>query len=211
MAVVSSLLSGLPSVHAQEVDVVVAGSFPNKALLIIDGGPPRAVRVGTTTAEGVKVLSVDGGAVTFSVGAGPRQTLRAGERLARFESAPSGGELTLPADSSGHFRTRGAVNGARINFLVDTGATLVSLGLSDARRAGVNHTAGQRAMAQTANGMAVIWLVRLDSLEIGGITLRNVEAAIHEQELPFALLGMSALRRMDLRNDGQKLVIRRRY
>lgn len=191
--------------------MVVAGSFPGKALLVIDGGTPRAVRVGSTTPEGVKVIAVEGGAVTFTIGTGPRQTLRPGERVARLETAGSGGELALVADSGGHFRTAGQVNGARIDFLVDTGATLVSLGRSDARRAGVDYAEGQRAVSQTANGATAIWLVKLDSLKIGGMVLRNVDAAVHEHDLPFALLGMSALGRMELRNDGQKLIMRRRY
>ena len=210
--IVSLLLCTLcAGVFAAEADVVVAGSFPGKALLIINGGAPRAVAIGRSTPEGVKVLSIDGDAVTFSVGNGPRQTLRPGERVARVAASRGGGELILPADRGGHFRTAGSINGTRVNFLVDTGATLVSMGRSDARRAGIDYTAGNRSMAQTANGITAIWLVRINTLKIGDIVLHNVEAAVHDHDLPVTLLGMSALGRMELRNDGRRLIMRRRY
>lgn len=191
-------------------DVVVAGVFPGKALLIIDGGPPRAVAVGTRTAEGVRVVAIDGDAVTYEV-EGERRSLRPGERVARVASARGSAELVLAADARGHFRTAGLVNGARVEFLIDTGATLVSLGMSDARRAGIDFTRGQRALAQTANGVTPIWRVRVDALRIGDVVLHNVEAAIHEHDLPAALLGMSVLGRFDVRHEGQRMVMRRRY
>ena len=205
-----ALLLAAGTVAAEGPEVVVAGTFPGKAVLIIDGGAPRAVAVGSTTAGGVRVLAVEGDRVTFEV-EGRRQTLRAGESVARLDSTGDTKELVLSADAGGHFQVAGQVNGARVSFLVDTGATLVSLGVSDARRAGIDYKSGRRARAQTANGVTGIWLVRLDTLRLGSMVLHNVDAAVHDHELPAALLGMSALGRMDLRNDGQRLVMRRRY
>ncbi|MCB1897417.1 MAG: TIGR02281 family clan AA aspartic protease [Zoogloeaceae bacterium] len=198
------------SVGAQAPDVVVAGTFPGKALLMIDGGAPRAVAVGQRTAEGVRVIAVEGDMVTFEVG-GQRQSLRTGDRVAHVASGETGGELVLSADSGGHFRTQGRINGASVEFLVDTGATLVSIGRSDAMRAGIGHADGRRAVAQTANGSTSIRLVTVDALKIGGVTLHNVQAAVHEHDLPVSLLGMSALARFDLRHDGTRLHMRKRY
>lgn len=195
---------------AEDPDVVVAGTFPGAALLVIDGAAPISVRVGQRSREGVKVLAVDGDVVTFEVN-GVRETARIGERVARMASSGGSGPLVLTADKGGHFRVDGRINGARVDFLVDTGATLVSIGRSDARRAGIDYLSGQRAMAQTANGTTAIWLVNVDSLRLGSATLHNVQAAVHEHDLPVALLGMSALSRFDLRNDGQRLLLRRRY
>lgn len=205
------LLAGLlcTGLHA-EPDVVVAGTFPGKALLVIDGAAPRAYGVGERTPQGVRIIAVEGNAVTFELG-GEQQTLRPGERVARLGGGAGRSELVLAADARGHFRTRGQVNGASVEFLVDTGATLVSLDANDARRAGVDFTRGRRALAQTANGTTPIWLVRLDSVRVGGVVLHNVDAAVHEVDLPVALLGMSALGRFELRHDGQRLIMRRRY
>ena len=79
--VIAAAVLGLVSwaALAQGPDVVVAGTFPGKALLIIDGVPPRAVAVGQRTA-GVRVVSVEGDLVTFEID-GQRQSLRPGDRV----------------------------------------------------------------------------------------------------------------------------------
>ncbi|MCB1889220.1 MAG: TIGR02281 family clan AA aspartic protease [Rhodocyclaceae bacterium] len=195
---------------ADDVDVIVAGAFPGAALLLIDGGAPRTVRVGQRSPEGVKVLAVRGDSVSFEVG-GRRETLRVGERAANLATPEGQGPMTLMADTGGHFRADGHINGARVQFLVDTGATFVSIGRSDARRAGIDYASGRRAVAQTANGRTGIWLVKIDQLRLGPTTLHNVDAAVHDADLPVALLGMSALSRFELRNEGDRLTLRRRY
>ena len=95
------------------------------------------------------------------------------------------------------------VNGVSLRFLVDTGASSVVLSSADARRAGVSYLAGTRALTQTANGVVPVYSVKLDTLRIGDITLNNVDAAVIEGDaLPFALLGMSFLNRMEMKRDG---------
>ncbi|MCB1954904.1 MAG: TIGR02281 family clan AA aspartic protease [Rhodocyclaceae bacterium] len=202
-------IAGASQAMADGPDVIVAGSFPGAAVLVIDGGAPTTVRVGRV-ARGVKVLAVDGDAVTFEI-AGQRQTLRAGERVANLATSSGSGSLVLHADSGGHFRTGGQINGARVEFLLDTGATFVSMGRSDAQRAGIDYAAGRRAVAQTANGNTGIWLVKVDQLNLGSLTLHNVDAAVHDDNLPVVLLGMSALSRFELRNEGQRMFLRQRY
>jgi len=204
------MVVGASPAAAEVPDVVVAGTFPGKALLMIDGGPPRTVAVGKRTLEGVRVLAVEGDAVTFEVD-GQRQTLRPGDRVARTAAGRGGGEVVLSADQGGHFRTEGRINGARVEFLVDTGATLVSIGAADARRAGIDLGSGRRAIAETANGRTPIWLVKVDALQIGELTLHNVDAAVHQHDLPATLLGMSALGRFELRHEGQQLRLRKRF
>ncbi len=210
LLLLSWLALGATAAFAEGPDVVVAGTFPGKALLMINGGPPQAVAVGRSTPEGVRVLAVEGDAVTFEI-AGRRQTLRPGDRVARTAAAGDGDEVVLSADAGGHFRTGGRINGARVEFLVDTGATLVSIGASDARRAGIELRAGRRALAQTANGSTPIWLVKVDSLQLGELTLHNVDAAVHQHDLPATLLGMSALGRFELRHEGRQLRLRKRF
>ena len=81
------------------------------------------------------------------------------------------------------------MNGAPLNFIVDTGATYVSLGRSDALKAGVDFTKGEPAMLQTANGLIRAWRVSLDSVRVGEITLRNVDGIVQANDMPIALLG----------------------
>jgi aspartyl protease family protein len=195
---------------AQAVDVGLAGVFPGKALLTIDGGAPRTVAVGSRTAEGVTVLSVDSQSATIEAN-GRKQVLRVGQNVAAQSSGDGGGKATLTADGSGHFVTTGNINGTTVRFLVDTGATMVSLGASEARRIGLDTSKGPTAVVNTANGQALVARVKLDSVRVGEIVMNNVDALVHQQEMPFVLLGMSFLNRMEMQRDGQTMTLRKRY
>jgi len=98
-----------------------------------------------------------------------------------------------------------------VRFMVDTGATMVSLGASDARRIGLDFNRGQKAMTQTANGQTLVSKVKLDTVRIGDVTLHNVDALIHQNEMPMALLGMSFLNRMEMQRDGGTMTLRKRF
>ncbi len=191
-------------------DVGLAGLFPGKALLTINGGAPRTVAVGVATAEGVKVLSVEGETATIEID-GKKRTLRVGQNVA-VQSAESGPTTAvLTADSRGHFLVTGNVNGTTVRFLVDTGASMISFGAGDARRIGIDASKGKRAITQTANGQTTVSLVKLDIVKVGEIVLHNVDASVHQQDMPIALLGMSFLNRMEMQRDGDTMTLKKRY
>ena len=125
----------LASAPASAADIHVVALTAGKAVVSINGGRPRTLTVGQATAEGVKLISADSQSATFEV-EGQQRTLGPGEGAAvATTSFGSGGDrITLTADPSGHFVTTGVVNGVSLRFLVDTGATLVVLSSSDARR-----------------------------------------------------------------------------
>ena len=195
---------------ALAADVGLAGVFPGKALLTINGGAPRTVAVGAKTSEGVKVLSIDNDTATIEID-GKKRILRVGQNVASQPSGEGGGKAVLTADGSGHFLTTGNINGTTVRFLVDTGATMISLGAGDARRIGIDTSKGQRGVTNTANGLASVIHVKLDAVRVGEIVLNNVDALVHQQDLPFALLGMSFLNRMEMQRDGQTMTLRKRY
>ena len=201
---------GLLSATAYGADVGLAGLFPGKALLTINGGAPRIVPVGTTTAEGVKVLSIDGETAAIEID-GKKRVLRVGQNVASQGSGSGPAKAVLTADAGGHFLTTGSINGTSVKFLVDTGASKVSLGASDARRIGIDPGKGQLGFVDTANGQASVSLVKLDTVRVGEIVLNNVDALVHEQDMPFALLGMSFLNRMEMQRDGQTMTLKKRY
>lgn len=194
----------------QAVDVGLAGVFPGKALLTIDGGAPRTVAVGASTAEGVKVLAVDSDTATIE-SAGKKRILRVGQNVVSRPSVQGGGRAVLTADGSGHFLTTGSINGTTVRFLVDTGATMISLGASDARRIGIDASKGQRGMVNTANGQASVSQVRLDTVRVGEIVLHGIDALVHQQDMPVVLLGMTFLNRLEMQRDGQTMTLRKRY
>jgi aspartyl protease family protein len=190
-------------------DVGLAGVMGSRALLMIDGAEPQAVAIGQSLA-GVKVVSVQGDQVVVEIG-GKKRPLRVGQHAIGTAAADGSGRIVMTADNQGHFVTTGSVNGVAVRFLVDTGATMISLGASDARRVGVDFNRGQKGMTQTANGQSVVSKVQLDTVRIGDVTLHNVDAVIHQTEMPVALLGMSFLNRMEMQRDGSTMTLKRRF
>ena len=195
---------------AHAADVGLAGLFPGKALLTINGGPPRTVAVGVATDEGVKVLSVEGETATIEID-GKKRVLRVGQNVAAQSSGKGPSTAVLTADGQGHFLTTGNINGATVRFLVDTGASMISLGAGDARRIGIDASKGQPGVVNTANGQTAVSRVKLDTVRVGEIVLNNVDALVHQNDLPIVLLGMSFLNRMEMQRDGDVMTLKKRY
>ncbi len=195
---------------AQGADVGLAGLFPGKALLTINGGPPRIVNVGATSEEGVKVLAIEGETATLEVD-GKKRVLRVGQNVAAQPSGSGAQLAVMTADSAGHFMTTGTINGSTVRFLVDTGASTISLGASDARRIGIDPRRGQVAFTQTANGVTQVSRVKLDTVRVGDIVLNNVDAMVLQSDMPVTLLGMSFLNRMEMQRNGDTMTLKKRY
>ena len=195
---------------AHGADVGLAGLFSGKALLTINGGPPRIVALGVQTDEGVKVLSIDGETATLEVD-GKKRVLRVGQNVASQGAGRGPAKAVLTADGRGHFVTTGNINGRTVRFMVDTGASVVALGAGDARRIGIDASKGAVGYAQTANGVTQVMHVKLDTVRVGEIVLNNVDAAVHQHDMPITLLGMSFLNRMEMQRDGDTMTLKKRY
>jgi clan AA aspartic protease (TIGR02281 family) len=113
-----------------------------------------------------------------------------------LRAGPSTHSLVYRADPRGHVALTAMVNGAPVRFLVDTGASRVTLTAEDARAAGISPgelVFNQRS--QTANGLAREAPVTLREIRIDRLSIDNVSAAVNEN-LTMSLLGMSFLRRL---------------
>ncbi len=108
------------------------------------------------------------------------------------------GLLVVAADLQGHFVVHPSLGGVRLRMLVDTGASLVALSHEDAFKAGVKTSPGDPVRRfSTANGTVEARVVRLAEVSVGGLTVRDVEAAVMPPgRLSTSLLGMSFLRRL---------------
>ncbi len=202
------LLLGLWSGLAGATNVGLAGVLGSKAILVIDGSSPRTLAVGQEYG-GVKLLAVQGDSVQVEI-EGKRRSLRVGQN-AVGEASSGNSSLVLTSDSQGHFQTTGSINGFTIRFLVDTGATSISLGAGDARRMGLDLSKAERGVSQTANGQTVVHRVKLATVKVGDIVMHNVDGVVHSQEMPFALLGMSFLNRTDMQREGDTLTLKKRF
>jgi aspartyl protease family protein len=116
---------------------------------------------------------------------------------AEQESMP-GRKVRLPADARGHFMGEFKLNGRRVEALVDTGATLVAINFSMAKRIGIDLTpADFKYEVDTANGKARAASAMIDNLQIGRIYIESVQALVlDDKALDGTLIGMSFLKRL---------------
>jgi aspartyl protease family protein len=197
------------ALDAHALDVRVVGLSSSKAVVQIDGGAPRTLSVGQKTAEGIVLVSVDRGEATFDF-SGKRRSLKLGQQHAT-SNASSSSSVTLSADTRGHFIADGQINGGSVRFVVDTGATVVSLSSGEAQRLKINYRSGPQVAINTANGMASAWQVKLDTVKLGDITLDNVDAVVLDNNAMPVLLGMSFLNRTTMRRDGSTMTLSKRF
>lgn len=188
-------------------DIAVMGLIADKAILKVDG-KHRVVRMGETTVEGVKLVSIsdDRRKVRLSIG-GIEESYRLG-----VGTNTGGGSAKIVADNAGMYRANGKINGKPIPFIIDTGATYVSLSKLQADQLGIDYQQStKKGKAETANGLVDVYIVTLDKVQLDGITLSNVEAAIHDGEFPkAALLGMSFLNKIKMNREGNLLQLEQR-
>ncbi len=200
------------SITASAQNVALTGVLGSKALVVIDGAPPKMLLPGETQA-GVKLISVSGDQAVLEI-AGKRASLRVGEApvsLGGGVGAAAGSKIVLPVGSGGHFMANGSINGRAIQFMVDTGATTVSIGISDAVRMGIDFQKnGTPVRMNTANGAAQAWRVVLNSVRVGDVEIYEVEAVVGPN-MPFALLGNSFLSRFTMNRNSDMMVLERRY
>ena len=106
--------------------------------------------------------------------------------------------VEVRGDNRGQYQVEGSVDGRRMDFIVDTGATVVALRERDAARLGIHPSAREyTASVSTANGVIRAAPVRLSSLEVRGIRVHDVKAMVlPDQALSENLLGMSFLGRV---------------
>lgn len=196
-------------VPAQATSVGVVGLFRDKAIVSIDGSPPRLIAAGQIV-QGVKLLSSNSDAATFEID-GKQRTLAMGQSFASSSGGSGKPSVTLSADPSGHFIVPGSINGSSVMFLLDTGASSVVLSADEARRMGIDYKAGQTVGASTANGVIQAWRVSLNNVRVGNISLNQVEGLVVETSMPAILLGMSFLNRTDMKREGQIMTLTQRY
>ena len=208
-------LAWLPgSAHAQSV--ALAGMLGSKALLVVNGGTPKSVAAGETH-QGVKVVSTSGDQAVLEL-SGKRHTLRVGDAPvsvgpggAAGARAGQGNKIVLLAGSGGHFMTQGQINGKAVQFLVDTGATSVSMTVADAERIGVDYKSGQRVQLSTANGVVLGWRTMLSSVRVGDVEVFNVDGVVAARDMPYLLLGNSFLTRFQMIRENDQMTLIKRF
>jgi aspartyl protease family protein len=205
------LVAAVTPAAAAAADIALIGVIGERAaVLALDGGEPKTVRVGQTW-SGIKVMAVDKTRATIEF-EGKLRVLQLGQHYRSAPASDARQSATLAADPRGHFFADAVVNGQPVRFVVDTGASVVVLSGSDASRLGIDWRKGSPARMQTANGATTGYHVKLQSVRVGGIELQNIDGVVVEQGLgSFGLLGMSFLNRLEMRREGEKMELIRRF
>ncbi|MDH6168391.1 aspartyl protease family protein [Variovorax boronicumulans] len=210
-ATAACLLAAVAAAHAAS-SVMLTGTIGSRAILIVNGAPPKTVAVGESF-QGVKLVSLQAEQAVVEL-EGKRVNLRMDTPVSIGGGGGSGGggnRIVLPADSRGHYMTQGAINGRAVTFMLDTGATSIALSAADAERIGLDYSKGQRIQMNTANGVSQGYRLRLQSVRVGDVEVYDIDAVVSPQPMPFVLLGNSFINRFSMRRDADQMVLEKRY
>lgn len=115
--------------------------------------------------------------------------------------------VVLKRNRYGHYVTRGKINNHSVTFMLDTGASDVSIPDKIAKKLKLKY--GQEREYQTANGTIIANLTVLKSISIGNVELKNVRASINpKMDHDEILLGMSFLKFIEFTQRGDTLILR---
>jgi len=205
-AAAAALLCALAAAsHAESV--AFSGMLGNKALLVING-QAQGVAVGSTV-QGVKLVRVDGNMATIEAG-GKAQTLRLGGTAVVAGDSGGGGSgarIVLPVGPGGHYTGLASINGHPVQFVVDTGATMVAMGADTAAALGLDLKNATAAVAGTANGNVSARRLTLTKVSVGDVTIYNIEALVTPESMGVVLLGNSFLSHFQMHSETGTLVL----
>ncbi len=197
------------SINVFAVDkITINGLFNNKAIVTIDG-KQRILNVGKPSPEGVLLISANSREAVLEID-GEQNTYTLGTHIgSSFKEPVAGKTVTIAPDRGGMYEVNGSINDFQVNFLVDTGATSVSMNSNHARRIGIDYKMqGREGLSETASGLSKIYIVNLDTVMVGGIKVHDVKAAVHDGDFPrIILLGNTFLSRVKMIREGEMLLL----
>jgi aspartyl protease family protein len=204
------VLSSLTGAQAA-TKITVVGLFKNTAIVVIDG-TRRLLRSGDTSPEGVKLISATSSEAVLEID-GEQKHYGLGGQIGGSYTRSEQPKVRIWPTPDRMYVVLGSINGFPVKFIVDTGATLVSLSGREAKRLGIDYrVVGTPGRSSTASGIEKIYVVNLDKVKVGDIEIRNVRGAVHDGDFPPAtLLGMSFLSRLTMRQDGQVLELEKKF
>ena len=186
------------------------GLFKNSAMLKIDG-KEVLMRVGQTSEGGVFLVSADSKQAVVLIG-DQEYLLNLSSRIGAEFTKPVSQTVSVLLNNAGQYKTSGSINGRSVSFLVDTGANIVALNTPMADSLGIDYSSSRLMQATTASGVVESREVILSSVQIGGIKVNNVKAAVIKLDFPMdMLLVMSFLRNVEMNENRGVLQLTGKY
>lgn len=198
-------------VQAANIDQVqLVGIFKDTAVFSI-AGKQRMLKVGQTSPEGVKLLSVEREQAQVRL-SGQSHTLSFSKRITGGYQAKEAASHRISINARGQYITSGSIDGIPVSFLVDTGATSVAMNTEQARRLGIDFSKGQPQQVATAGGIVKAYAVTLERVKVGDIEVRNVGASVLEGLYPLQLLlGMTYLTHVQMSEVDGLMTLTQKY
>ena len=198
--------------HSDPSKPRLIGLFQGQAIVDLDG-KQLVLKAGGPAKHGIKLISATQSEAVLEID-GAQSTYRMGTSIGSNhpQSAGTGQTVQVAPDGGGMYFISGTVNGYAVNFLVDTGASMVAMNKHTARRLGINyHLDGSEGVTQTASGMAKAYFLKLAKVTVGDINLTDVDGAVIDGEQPTeVLLGSSFLGRLDMKREGRLLILQKK-
>ena len=175
--------------------IQVLALFRDKAMLKINGNR-HLLKAGGKTINGVKLIRSNADFAIIEVN-GDKKKYGLGSQISTRLSTPESSVVRIPSNR-GMYKTNGLINGRSVDFLVDTGASVIAMARPTADRLQIQYReTGTPMKVSTASQLHNAWHVRLNTVTVGGITLHQVDGTVidtaHDQAI---LLGMSFLNRV---------------
>ncbi len=184
----------------------ILGLFKDKVMIEIDGNT-HMLKVGETI-EGVKLIRADSKECELEI-EGLSHVYTLGSQISNRFTPTQKPVVRVEQDQGGLYRTSGVINGHQVNFIIDTGASYVTINVNQAKALGIE-VQGKPVQVETASGKAKAYLITLDKISMGAIVVYNVPALVIESDSPL-LLGMSFLKRLEITDKQSLLEFRQKY
>lgn len=195
---------------SMDLQIMVTGLYRDHAVVEING-KQHFLSVDQQTPEGVTLISANSSQAILEV-AGKRGVFELNNRVGGVYSAPAEMPVVSIWPTNGMYLTSGTVNGFTVDFVVDTGASVIALNSETAKRLGLNYLDAKQISVRTASRVEQAYSLQLESVQLGDISLNNVAAVVIDGPEPQrALLGMSFLNAFDIERKGERMDLRRKF
>jgi len=190
-------------------NIQVVGLFKGAAILNINN-ERKMIRVGDNNA-GIHLYEANSRQAKVEID-GKCMVLSMAEHLPiQIGLPPASNVQAHLLSSGGTYNVTGSINSRVTDFVVDTGATYMTISSALAKRLGINYKNAQKLMMDTANGKATAHIVTVSSVRIGGIELNNIKTAVmHDLSTNKVLLGMSFLNKVEMTQKNGVMILKKR-
>lgn len=189
--------------------IQVVGLFKDAAILRIND-QQKMIRVGDSK-HGVRLFAANSERAKIEVD-GKVMILSMSDHTPIRIGLPAASDVQAHLLSSGGmYNATGSINQRVTDFVVDTGATYVTISADKAKSLGIDFSKARKLMMNTANGKATAHIIRVKSIRVSGIELNDVETAVmHNMSSPKVLLGMSFLNKVEMTQKDGVMVLKKR-